>query len=119
MSCSPCYMFPPDGWFTRYTNYIYQFIIWDEVDFRGLRPTFLNLFLEGSKCQMPVKGDLTHKWDNPLVIMLSNKPIREHLEKITDERDREIYTKTLGVRVKEIELNKSLFKFIDLIKPRV
>ena len=118
MSCSPCYMFPPDGWFTRYENYIYQFIIWDEVSFRNLQPTFLNLFLEGAKCQMPVKGDLTHKWDNPLVIMLSNKPIKEHLEKITNERDRETYTKTLGVRVKEIELTKPLFKFIELIKIR-
>lgn len=118
MSCSPCYMFPPDGWFTRYTNYIYQFIIWDEVNFKNLQPTFLNLFLEGSKCQMPVKGDLTHKWDNPLVIMLSNKPISEHLEKITNERDRETYTKTLGVRVKEIELTKPLFKLIDLIRPK-
>jgi hypothetical protein len=118
MSFSPCYIFPTDGWFTRYNNYIYHFIIWDEVNFKNLQPTFLNLFLEGSKCQMPVKGDLTHKWDNPLVIMLSNKPIREHLEKITNERDREIYIKTLGVRVKEIELSRPLFKFIKLIKAR-
>ena len=118
MSYSPCYMFPPDGWFTRYTNYIYQFIIWDEVDFRGLRPTFLNLFLEGAKCQMPVKGDLTHKWDNPLVIMLSNKPIREHLKELSKKRNQEIFEKTLGVRVKEIELTKPLFKFIELIKSR-
>jgi hypothetical protein len=117
-SCSPCYIFPPDGWFTRYTNYIYQFIIWDEVSFEGLKPTFLNLFLEGAKCQMPVKGDLTHKWDNPLVIMLSNKPIREHLEELSKKRNKEIFEKTLGVRVKEIELTKPLFKFIELIKPK-
>jgi hypothetical protein len=117
-SCSPCYIFPPDGWFTRYTNYIYQFIIWDEVSFVGLKPTFLNLFLEGAKCQMPVKGDLTHKWDNPLVIMLSNKPIKEHLKKIVNEREKEMFERTLGARVEEIEIKEPLFKFIELIKPK-
>ena len=79
---------------------------------KKMEPSFLNLFLEGSRCQLPVKGDLTHKWDNPLVIMLSNKPLREHLRYMKSKLDKELYSKTLSVRVKEIEITKPLFEFI-------
>jgi hypothetical protein len=116
---SSCYRFPPDTWFTRYINYSYTFIIWDEVSFEGLKPTFLNMFLEGTKCQMPVKGDLTHKEDNPLVIMLSNMPIREHLEKISNPKIRETFERTLLARVHEVELDRPIFNLLKHIKPKV
>lgn len=54
-------------------NETYKLIIFDE--FHGQHPiTFMNQILDGQKMQIPQKGTMYYKQNNPAIIILSNMP---------------------------------------------
>ena len=54
-------------------NDSYKLIVFDE--FHGQQPiTFMNQILDGQKMQIPQKGTMYYKQNNPAIIILSNMP---------------------------------------------
>lgn len=72
-----CYWWPSDHWYERYVDKLAQFIIWDEFALTNLQPEFLKRLFAGDELQLPIKGHIIHKTDNPLIIAASNHSLPE------------------------------------------
>lgn len=113
------YTFPKDKWFSNYESNVYDVILWDESKLYLHDISDLNLFLEGSYVSLNVKGGRTEKFDNPLIIMCSNIPLKKqiNLKFKNDVEMFETYIKTMEVRITEIEFkdDENLFQLNDYI----
>lgn len=117
------YLWPDDTWFQHYSNNLYQFILWDEFNLYGWKIPFLSKFFAGNPMSLPVKGGHAYKHDNPLIIMTSNQPLVEHIDRkyytMGKKINESLAVKVLSTRIKEIELKKPLFdnhgSFIDIM----
>ena len=59
-------------WFPQYRSYVYHMILWNEAKLTSYSYDIILKFLEGSFVDLPIKGGVAPKRDNPLVIMTSN-----------------------------------------------
>lgn len=76
---SPTYQWPTDNWYELYSNFLIQFIIWDEFTLIGHSQEFMKLLLTGEPLKLPIKGSQIFKKDNPLILCGSNYSLREHV----------------------------------------
>ena len=78
---SPTYNWPTDNWYELYTNYLLQFILWDEFTLIGHTQEFLKLLLAGNPLKLPIKGSQIFKKDNPIIFCASNYSLKEHVKR--------------------------------------
>lgn len=64
----------------RYSNNTYGFISWHEFKYTDFTPNWVLLFLQGANVQIPVRYMSNIKRDNPLVVMTSNKSLKQHID---------------------------------------
>ena len=62
-------------WWPKYRSQVYTLIFWNEAKLTSYSYDTILKVLEGSKVDLPYKGGSTRKYDNPLVIMSSNRTL--------------------------------------------
>ena len=67
-------------WFPKYQSGVYQLILWNQAKLTSYSYDLLLKFLEGSYVDLPTKGGVAPKRDNPLVIMTSNLTIDQMIK---------------------------------------
>ena len=108
-------------WWPDYKPQVYPLILWNQAKLTSYSYDTILKVLDGTKVDLPYKGGSTLKYDNPLVIMLSNRSLPQL---ITDKfpnslLDRQMATKNLAVRIHNVIVPKgyNLFLLQKLLVP--
>jgi hypothetical protein len=91
-------------WFPQYRSWVYKLIFWNQAKLTSYSYDLLLKFLEGSYVDLPTKGGVAPKRDNPLVIMTSNMTIGQMIhQKFRHDQDlRAMAQQNLAVRVQNV-----------------
>jgi hypothetical protein len=77
-----CSVFPMgmSQWFPKYQSGVYHIIFWNEAKLTSYPYDIILKLLEGSYMDLPNKGSVSRKVDNPLIIMTSNMTLEEMIQ---------------------------------------
>ena len=91
-------------WFPKYQSNVYKLILWNEAKLTSYSYDTILKFLEGSYVDLPTKGGIAPKRDNPLIIMTSNLTLEEMIvQKFNyNYQYQQMARKNLAVRVKNV-----------------
>ena len=91
-------------WFPQYRSHVYKLILWNEAKLTSYSYDLLLKFLEGSYVDLPTKGGVAPKRDNPLVVMTSNLTLQQmiKLKFNYSEQLQALARKNLAVRVHNV-----------------
>ena len=67
-------------WFPKYQSDVYGLILWNQAKLTSYSYDTILKLLQGSYMDLPNKGSVSRKVDNPLVIMTSNMTLQEMLD---------------------------------------
>lgn len=67
-------------WFPKYRSGVYHMILWNEAKLTSYSYDTILKLLEGSYMDLPNKGSVSRKVDNPLVIMTSNLTLEQMIQ---------------------------------------
>ena len=67
-------------WFPEYRSGVYKLILWNEAKLTSYSYDTILKVLEGSYVDLPVKGGVAPKRDNPLIVMLSNMTLQQMIQ---------------------------------------
>ena len=67
-------------WFPKYQSGVYHMILWNEAKLTSYSYDTILKVLEGSYVDLPIKGGIAPKRDNPLVVMTSNMTLEQMIE---------------------------------------
>ena len=91
-------------WFPQYRSGVYRLILWNQAKLTSYSYDLLLKLLEGSYVDLPTKGGVAPKRDNPLIVMTSNMTLEEMIsQKFGNNRDYEAMAReNMRVRVQNI-----------------
>lgn len=97
-----------DTWFPNYKSNVYGMILWNEAKLSSYPYDIILKVLQGSYTDLPVKGGVVTKRDNPLVVMTSNMTLDQMIRvKFGYNKDLQHLAKmNLGVRVENVIVPK-------------
>lgn len=77
-----CSVFPMGmaHWFPKYQSGVYHMILWNEAKLTSYPYDTVLKLLEGSYMDLPNKGGVSRKIDNPLIIMTSNLTLQQMIQ---------------------------------------
>ena len=108
-------------WFPQYRSHVYKLILWNEAKLTSYSYDTILKLLEGSYLDLPVKGNIAPKRDNPLVIMTSNLTLDQMIhQKFSYNKDYiQMSRKNLAVRIENVIVPKNydLFLLQKLLVP--
>lgn len=64
-------------WFPKYSSHVYHMILWNEAKLTSYSYDIILKLLQGSYMDLPNKGSVSRKVDNPLVVMTSNMTLQD------------------------------------------
>lgn len=101
-------------WFPQYRSGVYHMILWNEAKLSSYSYDTLLKFLEGAFVDLPVKGNIAPKRDNPVVIMTSNMTLQQMIrQKFNYSEDlRSMARRNLAVRVQNVVVPSGLNLFL-------
>lgn len=67
-------------WFPQYKSHVYKLILWNQAKLTSYSFDTILKILEGSYVDLPVKGGVAQKRDNPLIIMTSNMTLDQMIQ---------------------------------------
>ena len=67
-------------WFPAYRSNVYHMILWNQAKLTSYSYDTILKFLEGSYVDLPIKGGIAPKRDNPLVVMTSNLSLEQMIQ---------------------------------------
>ena len=101
-------------WFPHYRSGVYNLILWNQAKLTSYSYDLLLKLLEGSYVDLPTKGGVAPKRDNPLIIMTSNMTLQQMIhQKFGYNKDYQAMArKNLAVRVENVIVPKNYNLFI-------
>lgn len=107
-------------WFPQYRSNVYHMILWNEAKLTAYSYDVILKFLEGSYVDLPIKGGIAPKRDNPLIVMTSNLTIQQMIQQkfSYDKSYVQMAQKNLAVRVQNVIVPEgyNLFLLQKLLK---
>ena len=100
-----CSLYPMgmSTWFPAYRSGVYSVILWNQAKLTAYSYDTVLRLLQGSHLDLPVKGGVAPKRDNPLVVMTSNMTLQQMIcHKFRRESDRAMARANLAVRIQEV-----------------
>lgn len=110
-------------WFPQYRSGVYHMILWNEAKLTSYAYDTLLKLLEGSYVDLPIKGAVAPKRDNPLVVMTSNMTLKEMIAQKFNYSSslQHMARQNLSVRVQNVIVPEgyTLFLLQKLISPEI
>ena len=107
-------------WFPQYRSNVYHMILWNQAKLTSYSYDTILKLLEGSFLDLPTKGSVAPKRDNPLIVMTSNMTLQQMIQvKFGYSKDLQAMAyKNLAVRVHNVVVPKgyNLFLLQKIIK---
>ena len=111
-----CSLYPMgmSQWFPKYQPGVYHMILWNQAKLTSYSYDTILKLLEGSHMDLPNKGSVSRKVDNPLVIMTSNLTLQQMIQqKFGYNKDYVTMAKAnLAVRVQNVVIPKGYNLFL-------
>ena len=108
-------------WFPHYRTGVYKLIFWNEAKLTSYAYDTILKLLEGSYLDLPIKGGVAPKRDNPLILMTSNMTLEQMIKvKFGYSLDlMQMARKNLAVRVQNVIVPEgyNLFLLQKLLVP--
>ena len=108
-------------WFPKYQSGVYHMILWNQAKLTSYSYDTILKFLEGSYLDLPNKGSVSRKVDNPLIVMTSNLTLDQMIyQKFHYSKDfLSMARSNLAVRVQNVVVpqNYDLFLLQKLLVP--
>lgn len=108
-------------WFPKYQSDVYHCIYWNEAKLTSYSYDTILKLLDGSPLDLPNKGAVSRKVDNPLIIMTSNLSLEQMIQQKFGHNKQYIKMarKNLAVRVQNVIVPKkyNLFLLQKLLIP--
>ena len=91
-------------WFPQYRSGVYKLILWNQAKLTSYSYDTILKLLEGSYLDLPTKGGVAPKRDNPLIVMTSNLTLEQMIhQKFHYKEDYQAMArKNLAVRVQNV-----------------
>lgn len=91
-------------WFPQYRSHVYKLILWNEAKLTSYSYDTILKFLEGSYLDLPTKGGIAPKRDNPLIIMTSNMTLEQMIKQkfFYNNQYQQMARSNLSVRVQNV-----------------
>ena len=91
-------------WFPAYRSWVYKLILWNQAKLTSYSYDLILKLLEGSYLDLPQKGSVCPKRDNPLIVMTSNLTLEQMIQqKFGYNRDYvQMARRNLAVRVQNV-----------------
>ena len=106
-------------WFPQYRSNVYHMILWNQAKLTSYSYDTILKLLEGSFLDLPTKGGVAPKRDNPLIVMTSNLSLQQMIKAKFgyNEEYMQIARKNLAVRVQNVVVpeNYNLFLLQKLL----
>ena len=106
-------------WFPAYRSGVYKLILWNQAKLTSYSYDTILKLLEGSFLDLPTKGGVAPKRDNPLIVMTSNLSLQQMIKVKFgySEEYMQMARKNLAVRVQNVVIpeNYNLFLLQKLI----
>ena len=101
-------------WFPQYRSHVYHMILWNETRLTSYSFDTILKLLDGSFLDLPTKGSVAPKRDNPLIVMTSNMTLQQMIfQKFNNNLGfRNMALKNLAVRVQNIIVPEGYNLFI-------
>lgn len=101
-------------WFPQYRSGVYHMILWNQAKLTAYSYDTILKLLEGSYVDLPIKGGIAPKRDNPLVVMTSNMTLEQMIKlKFNYSSDlQQMARANLAVRVQNIVVPKGYDLFL-------
>ena len=111
-----CSIFPMgmSQWFPKYQSYVYHMILWNQAKLTSYSYDTVLKLLEGSHMDLPNKGSVSRKVDNPLVVMTSNMTLQQMIvQKFPHSKSfQDMARKNLAVRIQNVIVPDDLDLFL-------
>lgn len=91
-------------WFPQYKTGVYKLILWNQAKLTSYSYDTILKLLEGSYLDLPTKGSVSPKRDNPLIVMTSNLTLDQLIEQKFryDQNYMRLARANLAVRVQNV-----------------
>lgn len=91
-------------WFPQYRSGVYKLILWNEAKLTSYAYDTILKLLQGSYLDLPTKGGVAPKRDNPLIIMTSNLTLEQMIQQKFgyNKAYEQMARKNLAVRVENV-----------------
>ena len=91
-------------WFPQYRSGVYKVILWNQAKLTAYSYDVILKLLQGSYVDLPVKGGVAQKRDNPLIVMTSNMTLNQmiHQKFLTRPDMVRMAKANLAVRVQNV-----------------
>ena len=101
-------------WFPKYQSDVYHCIYWNEAKLTSYSYDTILKLLDGSAMDLPNKGSVSRKVDNPLIIMTSNLTLDQMIQqKFNYNKDyAQMARKNLAVRIQNVIIPEGLDLFL-------
>lgn len=101
-------------WFPAYRSGVYKLILWNQAKLTSYAYDTILKLLEGSYLDLPTKGGVAPKRDNPLIVMTSNMTLQQMIsQKFGYNKSYiDMARKNLSVRVQNVIVPKGYDLFI-------
>lgn len=101
-------------WFPKYQSGVYHCIYWNQMKLTSYSYDTILKLLDGSPLDLPNKGGVSRKVDNPLIIMTSNMTLQEMIhQKFNYSKQYQAMAKeNLPVRIQNVIVPKGLNLFL-------
>ena len=101
-------------WFPQYRTGVYKLILWNEAKLTSYAYDTILKLLEGSYLDLPIKGGVAPKRDNPLIVMTSNMTLDQMIQQKFHYNKQYIQMarKNLAVRVQNVIVPDGLNLFL-------
>ena len=108
-------------WFPAYRSGVYKLILWNEAKLTSYSYDTILKLLEGSFLDLPIKGGVSPKRDNPLIVLLSNLTLQQMIKQKFGYSNQYIQMAkaNLSVRIQQVIVPKgyNLFLLQKLLCP--
>lgn len=90
-------------WFPHYRSGVYGLILWNQAKLTSYSYDTILKLLEGSYLDLPTKGGVAPKRDNPLIVMTSNMTLQQMIcQKFKNLDYRAMARRNLAVRIQNV-----------------
>ena len=101
-----CALYPigMSQWFPKYQSDVYHLIYWNQAKLTSYSYDTILKLLDGSPLDLPNKGSVSRKVDNPLIVMTSNMTLEQMIrQKFSyNQSYRQLARKNLAVRIQNV-----------------
>lgn len=109
-------------WFPQYRSGVYRLILWNQAKLTSYSYDTILKLLEGSYLDLPTKGGIAPKRDNPLIIMTSNLTLDQMIRQKfgNNQQYLQMARRNLAVRVQNVVVPEghNLFLLQKLLKAK-